>query len=91
MMGRIFWTDWAIAEFFSQLTGDCRSWCDGLTEEAHESLDVLCRRCQEELLPNELQSPQAQATQPDLVLEFSKQGFHLLSLPLCLGKLRCIR
>ena len=59
--------------------------------EPHQSLDVLRRRCQKELLPNELQSPQAQATQPNLVLEFRKQGFHLFSLPLCLDKLRRVR
>jgi hypothetical protein len=30
--------------------------------EAHQSLDVLGYRCQDELLPHELQSAQAQAT-----------------------------
>jgi hypothetical protein len=46
--------------------------------------------CQEELLPQELQSAQAQATQSDLILEFRKQGFHLLSFPLCLRELWCV-
>jgi hypothetical protein len=39
-----------------------------LAEEADESLDVLGRRGQEELLAHELQSPQAQPTQPNLIL-----------------------
>jgi hypothetical protein len=38
------------------------------------------------LLPHELQSAQAQATQSDLILEFREQGFHLSSLPLPVGK-----
>jgi hypothetical protein len=58
-----------------------------LAKETHESLDVLGDRSQEELLPYKLQSPQAQATQPDLILEFREQGFHHLSLPLCGGEL----
>jgi hypothetical protein len=69
------------------LSGGRQNRCCGLAEEAHESLDVLGHRCQEELLPHELQSPQAQAVQPDLILQFREQGFHLLSLPLCLGEL----
>jgi hypothetical protein len=39
------------------------------------------------LLPHELQSPQAQAPQPDLILEFREQAVHLLSLSLCVGKM----
>ena len=35
----------------------------------------------------ELQSPQAQATQSDLILEFYEQSLHFLSLPLCFGEL----
>ena len=62
-----------------------------LAEEPHESLDVLGRRGQEELLPHELQSPQAQATQPDLILQFREQGFHFFPLPLCLRKLWRVR
>jgi len=58
-----------------------------LTEEAHQSLDVLSYRCQEELLAHEPESPQAQAPQSDLMLQFREQGFHLLSLPLCFGEL----
>ena len=40
-----------------------------LAEEADQPFDVLCRCSQEELLPNELHSPQAQATQSDLILQ----------------------
>src|SRR6266852_2863357 len=69
-----------------RLSGGWQKRCFRLVEEAHESLDVLGRRCQEELLPHELQSPQAQATQSDLVLQFREQGFHFLSLPLCMGE-----
>jgi hypothetical protein len=58
-----------------------------LTEEAHQSLDVLSYRCQEELLAHESKSPQAQAPQSYLILQFREQGFHLLSLPLCFGEL----
>ena len=57
-----------------------------LAEESHKSLDVLGYRGQEELLPHELQSPQAQTTQPDLMLEFREQGFHLFSLSLGMGE-----
>ena len=63
----------------------------GSTEEADQSLDVLCSGCQEELLSHELQSPQAQATQSDLILQFRKQRLDFLSLSLCLGKLWRVR
>ena len=53
----------------------------------YESLDVLGYRRQKELLPNKLQPPQAQATQSDLILQFGKEGFHFLTLPLGPGKL----
>ena len=53
-----------------------------LVEEAYQALDVLCRCGQEELLAHEPQSPQTQAPQSDLILQFREQGFHLLSLPL---------
>jgi hypothetical protein len=59
-----------------------------LAQEADQSLDVLGSRRQEELLPNKLSSPQAQATKSDLILEFREQGFHLLSFSLRVGKLR---
>jgi hypothetical protein len=62
-----------------------------LAEEPHPSLDVLGRRRQKELLPHKLQSPQTQATQSDLILEFREQGFDLLSFPLCLRKLWRVR
>ena len=59
-----------------------------LVEEAYQALDVLCRCGQEELLAHEPQSPQTQAPQSDLILQFREQGFHFLSLPLCFGELR---
>jgi len=37
-----------------QLRGGFPNGCYRLAEEAHQSLDVLGRRCKEELLPNEL-------------------------------------
>ena len=58
-----------------------------VTEEAHQSLDVLSYRCQEELLAHEPESAQTQAPQSDLILQFREQGLHLLSLPLCFGEL----
>ena len=39
---------------------------------------------------DELQSAQAQAAQSYLILQFREQGFHLLSLPLCVGELWCV-
>jgi hypothetical protein len=39
----------------------------------------LSHRRLEELLPHELQSAQAQATQSDLILEFREQSFDFLS------------
>lgn len=74
-----------------QLSGGVYSrWCR-LAEEPHQALNILGHGCQEELLSHELQSPQAQAAQPDLILQFREQRFHLLSLPLCLGKLGRVR
>jgi len=46
--------------------------------ETHQSLDVLRRRCQEELLPNEIYFVVNQATQPDLILQFGEPGGNLL-------------
>ncbi|MGA8772810.1 MAG: hypothetical protein WB536_00380, partial [Terriglobales bacterium] len=63
------------------------SGCCRLTEEAHQSLDVLSYRGQEELLAHEPESPQTQAPQPDLILQFCKQGLYFLSLPLRFGEL----
>ena len=82
----------AAVEFFlsAQLGGSFHSRSCRLAEEPHESLDVLSHGCQEELLPHELQSAQAQAAQPDLILEFREQGFHLFSFPLCLRELWCV-
>jgi hypothetical protein len=79
----------AVAGFlvYVRLSGCRRNWCCRLTEEAHQSLDILSYRCQEELLAHELQSAQTQAPHSDLILQFSEQGFHLLSLPLCFGEL----
>src|ERR1700683_3879472 len=78
----------AAVEFFlsPQLSGSLRSRGCRLAEEPYESLDVLSRRCQEELLPHELQPAQAQATQSDLVFQFREQGFYFLSLSLCMGE-----
>src|SRR6476620_6945491 len=67
-------------------SGYCR-W----TEEPDESFDVLSRRCEEELLSDKLESAEAQAAQPDLVLEFREQRFHLLPLSLCLLELGRLR
>src|SRR4029077_21103004 len=64
-----------------------QNWYWRLAEEAHEPLDILSYRCQEELLAHEPESPQTQAPQSDLILQFREQGFHLLSLPLCFGEL----
>ena len=61
-------------------------WLRPLAEEADQSLDVLRSRCQEELLANKLQSSQAQATEPNLILEFRKQRLYLFSFPLEVGK-----
>jgi len=59
-----------------------------LAEEAHQSLDALSYRCQEELLSHEPESAQTQTPQSDMILHFREQGFYLLSLPLCFGELR---
>jgi hypothetical protein len=73
-----------------QLRGSFDSGCCWLAEEAHQSLDVLSRCSKPELFPHELQSAQAQATEPDLILEFREQRFHLLSLSLRFRELgRC--
>jgi len=45
-----------------------------LVEEANESLNILRGRRQPQLQANELQSPQAQATQSDLVLELRERA-----------------
>ena len=73
-----------------RLRGSRQNRCGRLAEEAHQSFYVLRCRCQEELLVDELQSPQAQAPQSYLILQFCEQGFHLLSLPLCVGELWCV-
>jgi hypothetical protein len=90
----VFWaTIIAVIEFLSlfQLRGSFDRGCCRLAEEAHQSLDVLSRCSKPELLPHELQSAQAQATQPDLILEFREQRFHLLSLSLRLRELGRLR
>jgi hypothetical protein len=83
----------AAVEFFlsPRLSGSFHGRCSRLAKEPHESFDVLGRRGQEELLPHELQSSQAQAAQSDLILEFREQGFHLFSLPLCMCELCRVR
>ena len=70
------------------LSGDRPNRRCRLTEEPHQSLDVLSYRCEEELLAHEPDSPQTQAPQSDLIFQFCEQGFHLFSLPLCRGELR---
>ena len=65
-----------------QLRGGFPSGCFRLAEEPHESLDVLSRCRQEELLSGKLEPAEAQAAQPDLVLEFREQRFRLPSLSL---------
>jgi hypothetical protein len=56
-----------------------------LAEEAYQSLNILGGRCQEELLPHELQSAQARAAQPDLILEFREQGFECFDAVLAIN------
>jgi len=68
------------------LSGHGERWPVPLAEEADQPLDVLRSRREEELLSHELHSPQAQATQSDLILQLCEQRFHLLSLPLCARK-----
>jgi hypothetical protein len=82
-----------VARFSSRrlLSGRGQDRSRALAEEAHQSLDVLGHRGQEELLPHQLQSAQPQATQSDLILEFREQGFQFLSLPLCLRELGRVR
>src|ERR1700730_6793611 len=69
-----------------QLGGGFRRRCYRSAEEPQQSFEVLGHRCQEELLAHEPDSPQTQAPQSDLILQFCEQGFHLLSLPLCFGE-----
>ena len=45
------------AELFFWFLGGERKRCCWLGEEIHESLEVLCCRCEEELFPNELHAP----------------------------------
>jgi hypothetical protein len=80
-----------VSLFVVRLSGDGQNRCGRLAEEAHESLDVLGCRGQEELLPHELQSPQTQAAQADLILEFREPRFYFLSLPLYLRELGRVR
>jgi hypothetical protein len=55
---RFFICEHATAGFLIcvRLSGSRQNWCCRLTEEAYESLDVLCYGCQEELLAYKLQS-----------------------------------
>src|SRR5450432_2994170 len=77
--------------FYVRLSGGWQNRCDWSAEEPHEALDVLGHRCEEELLPHKLQSPQTQTAQPDLIFQFREQRFHLLSLSLGMGKLWRLR
>ena len=81
----------ASLSFTLLLGSDCWSRCHRRTEVAHESLEVLRRRCQEKLLPDKFQSTQAQTTQSDLILQFREQSLDFLSLPLCRRKFRSVR
>ncbi len=71
-----------------RLGGGRQNRCCRLTEEPHQSLDVLSYRCEEELLAYEPESPQRQTPQSDLILQFCEQGFRLFSLPLRFGELQ---
>jgi len=62
-----------------------------LHQEADQSPDVLRSRCQEELLTNKLQPPQAQATHSHAMLQFREQCFYLLSRPLGASERRRVR
>jgi hypothetical protein len=75
----------------SSIGGNFQNGVGGLAEEPHHAFEVLRSRGQEELLSHELQPPQAQATQSDLILQFGEQRFHLLSLALRTGKLGRVR
>src|ERR1700737_3946372 len=92
MIGMYSWLRLSLPSSFlsPQLSGSFHSRCCRLAEEPHYPLDFLGHGCQEELLPHEPQSAQAQATQSDLILEFREQGFHLLSFPLCLREPWCV-
>ncbi|MFZ0939018.1 MAG: hypothetical protein WAN63_06275, partial [Candidatus Sulfotelmatobacter sp.] len=78
---RLFIWEYAVAGFLvsARLSGGRQNRCCRLTEETHQSLDVLSYRCQEELLAHEPKSAQTQAPHSDLILQFREQGFHLLS------------
>ena len=57
VIGTSFWLRLSLLPsfFFAlQLSGSFHGWGRRLTEEPHQSLEVLGRRCEEELLTNEL-------------------------------------
>jgi hypothetical protein len=87
--GTLFHLRACVAGFliFVRLSCGGQNRCCRPTEKAHQSLDVLSYRCEEELLAHEPESPQTQAPQSDLILQFREQGFHLFSLPLGFGEL----
>src|SRR5258708_36658942 len=60
---------------FVRLSCGGQNRCCRPTEEAHQSLDVLSYRCQEELLAHEPESPQAQAPLEDFL--GPQLGYHL--------------
>src|SRR5215471_1168605 len=60
------------ASSLSSLGGNFQNGSCRLAEEPHQALEVLRSRGQEELFPHELESPQAQTTQADLILQFGE-------------------
>jgi len=56
----------------SSLSGHLQNRSSGRAEEPHQALELLRGCGQEELFPHELESPQAQATQTDVILQFRK-------------------
>src|SRR5215467_2737801 len=65
---------------------DLRGWLKA--KEPHQPFEILYGSRQVELFAHEPHPAQSPTTQPDLVLEFGEQRFHLLSLPLRLRELR---
>jgi hypothetical protein len=66
----------------SKLGRQRERWWRPLAQEAYQPLNMLRSSRQVELLANELQSSQTQATKSDLMLEFRKQSLQLVSLSL---------
>jgi hypothetical protein len=56
----------------SSLSGHLQNRSSGRAEEPHQALEVLRDCGQEELFQHELESPQAQATQTEVILQFRR-------------------